>query len=165
VAGSTILRLRLPSVVKRTGVYTLSVWAAGIGEKQRVVKRLRIRIVGEDAQTLGPRASPPKTQVEIVLAGGNNTLNLDGRFRVSVAHTPGAVFDRAGKKRPVHVLVVDVGTEGLALVRDFHLVFPDVPILAIVPRIGLAPLARWAGADVVIARGDSVGAALLRLVG
>jgi hypothetical protein len=164
-AGASILPLRLPAAVKRSGVYTLGVWAAGIGERERFIKRIKIRVVGAGAGKLGPEATPPRSAVEVVLAGGDpNTLKLNSRMRLTQVRTVAAVFDRALATRAIDVLIVDVATEGLALVRDFHKVYPDVAIVAIAPR-SVAARARAYGASLVVVRGASLAPALRSLLG
>lgn len=163
-AGASILRLKLPATIRRSGAYTLAIWASGVGERQRVVKRLRIRIVGENATTLGPKASAPRSQVEVVLAGGS-ALKLNSRYRVTVARSTSAVFDRATARRRVDVLVVNVERAGLGLVREFHAVFPEVPIVGVVSAPASRGPARTAGASAVLVRGEPIAPALLRLLG
>jgi uncharacterized repeat protein (TIGR02059 family) len=154
-AGATVLRLRIPPVVRRTGTYRLAIWAAAVGDRQRVVKRMKIRIVGADDRKLGPKVDPPKKPIEVVLAGGSEgnrkLLNLKSSFRVSPAARIDDAFDRASDREPSArvVVVVDVTIDGVAVIRQFRLVLPEVRVLALARR-GQAGAARAAGARAVV---------------
>jgi len=52
----------------------------------------------------------------------------------------------------IDVLVVDASLEGLGVVRDFHLLFPEVKIVVIVDTPAQAARARWTGATSVVLR-------------
>jgi hypothetical protein len=155
-AGVSILKFRLPTAVRRTGVYTLAISAAGIGDRQRVVKRIKIRLIGQSAGKIGPAVHVPKTRVEIVLAGGSvqtqrQLLNLESRYRVRAVTEMSDAFDRASRTdaRAHVIVVVDVSSDGIESIHHFRQVLPDVHVVAVVPT-DQARAARSAGAEATV---------------
>jgi hypothetical protein len=144
-AGRSIIKLRLPRQVRRSGAYSMR-WTARSG-RETSSRRLTIRLVGTST-------SAPAQPVEVVLAGPA-TRGLAARFstrrpRVVSAAGIEPTFDAAASRRTdVRVIVIDVDTFGLGVVRDLHTVFPSVRIVALAstPRL----LARSLGSGAAIA--------------
>jgi CheY-like chemotaxis protein len=79
-------------------------------------------------------------------------VSLDLRSRVTVLVVRDReVFDRAAAVRAgVAALVLDVDREGIPLLHNLHIVFPDVPIVAVTAQAGKAVQARRSGAAAVV---------------
>jgi PASTA domain len=146
-AGRSIVKLRLPHQVRRTGVYTLR-WTARSG-RDTVSRKVTIRLVG--ARNL------PVAPVQVLLAGPA-ARNISGAFptrKASLVSASGIepTFDAAASRRTdVRVIVVDVDEFGVSLVRDLHTVFPLTKIVALTsgPKQMLAALK--AGASIALPR-------------
>jgi hypothetical protein len=150
-AGRSIVKLRIPRQVRRSGVYTLS-WRARAG-RDTVSRRITIRLIGS-GRSPAVRPAPP---IEVVLAGPA-TNGVGGQLpkrRPKVVAAPGVepTFDAAAdRSTDVRVIVVDVNVFGLGFVRDLHTVFPSVRIVALTssPRVMVASLR--AGAAIALPR-------------
>jgi hypothetical protein len=143
-AGRTILRLRIPRQVRRPGIYTLR-WSARAG-RETATRTVRFRLVGRTA---------PVQKIQIVLAGtaaqgvGGRLGKQKPMFVTSVDPT----FDAAANRnRDVRVIVVDADELGVATVRDLHIVFPSVKIVALAAGPKTMAAALKAGATVVLPR-------------
>ena len=129
-AGRTIVRLRIPPQVRRSGTYTLR-WTARAG-RDHVSSRFAIRLIGL------PSGVTPKTggPIEVVLTG-DATRAVAGKLPVGkpkLLSAPGVepTFDAAANRsRDVRVIVVDVDEFGVSFIRDLHAVFPTVRIVAL----------------------------------
>jgi hypothetical protein len=125
-AGRTIVKLRLPRQVRRTGVYTMR-WTARSG-RETVARKLTIRFVRTRARSTQP--------VQVLLAGGAAT-SIRGNFtlrkgRVVSSASIEPTFDAAANRRTdVHVIVVDVDQFGIGLISDLHAVFPSAKLVAL----------------------------------
>jgi hypothetical protein len=153
-AGRTIKRLRMPRQVQRAGKYRLVVTATSGGQ---VVRRtIRVQIV--KSGPAGKRGRPPQRQaVEIVLAGSSRVrkeiaLGLDtAAARIIHAEGGDAAFAATGSpRRNVQIVVVDVDRYGLGLVRDLHVVFPSVKVIALSRRPALLLRALKSGAAAAV---------------
>jgi hypothetical protein len=150
-AGRSIVRLRVPRQVRRSGVYSMR-WTARSG-RETISRTITIRLIGT---TKGSTLAPAQP-VEVVLAGPA-TKGLAGRFskrKPRLVSAPGIepTFDAAAnRKTDVRVIVVDVDAFGVGLVRDLHTVFPSVRIVALAstPRLLAGSLA--AGAAIALPR-------------
>jgi hypothetical protein len=150
-AGRTIVKLRLPRQVRRTGVYSLR-WTARSGG-ETIVRRMSIRLVGTEKGS----AAAPVQPVEVVLAGPA-TRGLAGRFatrRTKLVSASGVepTFDAAASRRSdVRVIVIDVDAFGIGIVRDLHTVFPSVRIVALASTPRLLAGSLSAGAAIALPR-------------
>jgi hypothetical protein len=157
-AGRTIVKLRLPRQVRRTGVYTMN-WTARSG-RELVASKIRIRLVR-------PRARSYQT-VQVLLAGPAAT-SIRGKFTVRQGRVVSSAsieptFDAAANRRTdVRVIVVDVDEFGVALISDLHAVFPSAKLVALTsgPRQMLASLR--AGASIALPR-STPASTLVRVI-
>jgi hypothetical protein len=153
-AGRTIKRLRMPRQVRRAGKYRLVVTATSGGQ---VVRRtIRVQVV--KSGPAGKRGRSPRRQpVEIVLAGSSRVrediaLGLDtAAARIIQADSDDAAFAATGSpRRNVQIVVVDVDRYGVGLVRDLHVVFPSVKVIALSRRPALLLRALKSGAAAAV---------------
>jgi hypothetical protein len=153
-AGRTIKRLPMPRQVRRAGKYRLVVTATSGGQ---VVRRtIPVQIV--QSGPAGKRGRPPQRQpVEIVLAGSSRVrediaLGLDtAAARIIHAEGGDAAFAETGSpRRNVQIVVVDVDRYGIGLVRDLHVVFPSVKVIALSRRPELLLRALKSGAAAAV---------------
>src|SRR3989442_675483 len=148
-AGRTIVRLRIPRQVRRSGNYSLR-WTARAGGGT-VSRTLALRLLRRGV------AISPAPPVEAVLAGPA-TQGVGGTFatrkpRIVVASGVEPTFDAAANRNTdVRVIVVDVDAFGVGLVRDLHTVFPSVKIFALASGPGKMAAALKAGAAIVLPR-------------
>ena len=125
-AGNSIIKLRLPHQVRRTGVYTMR-WTARSG-RETISRRITIRLLGA--------RNVPVAPVQVLLAGPA-ARTISGKFpsrrpRLVMASGIEPTFDAAANRRTdVRVIVVDVDAFGVALIRDLHTVFPSMRIVAL----------------------------------
>jgi hypothetical protein len=142
-AGSTILRLRIPRQVRRPAIYTLR-WTAVAG-RETVTRTIRFRLVGRRA---------PVQKIQIVLAGAAaQGVGASLKPKPAVATSADPTFDAAANRnRDVRVIVVDTDELGVATVRDLHIVFPSVKIVALAAGPKTMAAALRAGATVVLPR-------------
>jgi hypothetical protein len=151
-AGKSIVRLRLPAQVRRPGAYAVR-WRARSGT-DAVTRTVRIRLVasGKGLPTISPTTGP----LEVVLAGSQIPQNLAvgaGSKKPKVLSAEGVdnAFDLAGAgSGDVQVMVVDVDEFGIAFVRDLHMVFPSMKIVALSRDPKLLAAALKAGASVAL---------------
>ncbi|HEX9379917.1 MAG TPA: Ig-like domain-containing protein [Gaiellaceae bacterium] len=148
-AGRSIVRLRIPRQVRRSGVYSMR-WTARAG-RETVARTIKIRVIGTGRAPV----VKPAPRVAVVLAGPA-TRDLAGtkrnpRFVAASGVEP--TFDAAASRhRDVRVIVVDVDSLGLALIRDLHTVFPSVKIVALASGPRTMAAALRAGAAIVLPR-------------
>jgi hypothetical protein len=151
-AGKSIVRLRLPAQVRRPGSYAIR-WSARSGT-DTVTRTVRIRLVasGKGLPTVSPTTGP----VEVVLAGSQIPQNLSvgsgsRKPKVVSANDVDKAFDLAGAgSGDVQVMVVDVDEFGIGFVRDLHVVFPSMKIVALSRDPKLLVAALKAGATVAL---------------
>jgi hypothetical protein len=146
-AGRTIVKLKIPRQVRRTGVYSMR-WRARAG-RETVSRLLNIRIVGTGAK--------PTQPVEVVLAGraAHDVGGKLGKKNARLVSATGAetTFDAAANRRTdVRVIVIDADEFGIALIRELHAVFPSVKIIALASGPRTMAAALKAGASVVLPR-------------
>jgi hypothetical protein len=150
-AGRSIIKLRLPRQVRRSGVYSMR-WTARSG-RDTVSRRITIRLVG----TTRGSTSAPVQPLEVVLAGPA-TRGLAGKFSTRRPKLVSAwgiepTFDAAASRRiDVRVIVIDVDAFGVGLVRDLHTVFPSVRIVALASTPRLLARSLAAGAAIALPR-------------
>jgi hypothetical protein len=146
-AGRSIVKLHLPSQVRRTGVYTMR-WTARSG-REAISRKITVRLVGA--------RDVPAAPVQVLLAGPA-ARSISGKFptrRPSLISASGIepTFDAAASRRTdVRVIVVDVDAFAVSLIRDLHAVFPSTKIVALTsgPKQMVASLK--AGASVALPR-------------
>jgi hypothetical protein len=146
-AGRSIVKLRLPQQVRRTGVYTMR-WTARSG-REATSRKITIRLVGGRNVLFAP--------VQVLLAGPA-ARSISGKFQARKAKLITAsgvepAFDAAASRRTdVRVIVIDVDAFGVSLIRDLHAVFPSAKIVALTlgPKQMLASLK--AGASIALPR-------------
>jgi hypothetical protein len=151
-AGKSIVKLRLPAQVKRAGVYAIR-WAARSGS-DTATRTIRIRLVASvgGLAGIGPSMGP----VEVVLAGSSIPSGLTvgtGSRRPKVVAVEGVedAFNLAGSgSGDVQVMIVDVDQFGVGFVRDLHMVFPSMKIVALSRDPKLLAAALKAGATVAL---------------
>jgi hypothetical protein len=151
-AGKSIVKLRLPAQVRRPGVYAIR-WLARSGA-DTVTRTLRIRLVARAGGLA--RLSPNGGPIEVVLAGSSIPSGLSvgaGARKPKVVSVDGveAAFNLAGSgSGDVQVMIVDVDQFGVAFVRDLHMVFPSMKIVALSRDPKLLAAALKAGATVAL---------------
>jgi hypothetical protein len=146
-AGRSIVKLRLPPQVRRSGVYTMR-WTARSG-REAISRKITIRLMGARNVTTVP--------ARVVLAGPA-ARGINGTFptqkpKLITASGIEPTFDAAASRRTnVRVIVVDVDAFGVSLIRDLHAVFPATKIVALTsgPRQMAASLK--AGAAIALPR-------------
>jgi hypothetical protein len=156
-AGRSIVKLRLPQQVRRTGVYTMR-WTARSG-REATSRKITLRLVGGRNVLVAP--------VQVLLAGP--AARISGKFqarkpKVITALGIEPAFDAAASRRTdVRVIVVDVDAFGVSLIRDLHAVFPSAKIVALTlgPKQMLASLK--AGASIALPR-STPGSILSRVI-
>jgi hypothetical protein len=157
-AGRSIVKLRLPSQVRRPGVYRIR-WTAKSG-RDSISRTVKLRLVGS-SRGLGPVVDPRAPRVEVVLAGGNLQKGIalqpgpKGARFVSAGGVDAAFDLAAASSRNVRVIVVDVDEFGVGFVRDLHVVFPSVRIVALSGSRARLAAAKRVGAAVVLPRSTS----------
>jgi hypothetical protein len=125
-AGRSIVKLRLPHQVRRSGVYTMR-WTARSG-RQTISRKITIRLVGARNVVVVPAQ---------VLLAGPAARGINGTFatrkpRLITASSVEPTFDAAANRlADVRVIVVDVDAFGVSLIRDLHVVFPSTKIVAL----------------------------------
>jgi len=149
-AGRSIVRLRLPLQLRRSGRYAIR-WTARAGS-ETVTKTIRIRLV-TTASGL-PFVSATSGPVEVVLAGSQiPPVSVGGRRKPKVVTAGGMdnAFDLAGTGTgDVQVMVVDVDQFGVTFVHDLHVVFPNMKIVALSRNPKLLAAALRAGATIAL---------------
>ncbi|MDQ2969246.1 MAG: Ig-like domain-containing protein, partial [Actinomycetota bacterium] len=146
-AGRSIVKLRLPHQVRRSGLYTMR-WTARVG-REAISRKITIRLVGARNVLVAP--------VQVLLAGPA-ARSISGKFptrnpKLITASGIEPTFDAAASRRTdVRVIVVDVDAFGLSLIRDLHAVFPSTKIVALTsgPKQMVASLK--AGASIALPR-------------
>ncbi|HWG56720.1 MAG TPA: PASTA domain-containing protein, partial [Gaiellaceae bacterium] len=155
-AGRTVVKLKLPTQVRKPGVYRI-VWIARSGS-ETVRRTITFRLVGPDLQQLTPSTKP----IEVVLTGGRIGRNavgagLGSRGRVVAS---AAAFDTfllvASPRHDVSIVVVDVDRHGIRFVADLRTVFPELRVLAVSDDAALRRRALRAGAVRALPRSSGV---------
>ncbi|MGH3071841.1 MAG: beta strand repeat-containing protein [Gaiellaceae bacterium] len=146
-AGANIVKLRLPSQIRRPGTYSLT-WVARAGT-ETVSRTIKIKLVGRRIAQVRPKRS----NIEIVLAG--ETPPGEG-LRPGKDGTPRRVTAAAGAdqtfalvssdRHQVGVVVVDADALGTRFIADLRTVFPSVRVIAISREPARRALALRAGA-------------------
>ncbi|MGZ8793485.1 MAG: PASTA domain-containing protein, partial [Gaiellaceae bacterium] len=146
-AGRSIVKLRLPHQVRRTGVYTMR-WTARSG-REAISRKITIRLVGARNVLVAP--------VQVLLAGPA-ARSISGKFptrkpRLITASEIEPTFDAAAsRKTDVRVIVVDVDAFGVSLIRDLHAVFPSTKIVALTSGPKHMAASLKAGASIALPR-------------
>ena len=151
-AGSSIVRLGLPSRIDRPGAYRLVWVASSDGETIR-----RTATVGLVAPKVAARQR--RDRIEVVLAGDLPALRS---LRARLARTKARVVARtdddgtfavaSSRSRGVDVAVVDVDDFGTGFVRDLHVVFPQLRLIGIARDARVRSRAVRAGAVLALPR-------------
>jgi hypothetical protein len=154
-AGVSIVKLTWPRKVRRTGTYKV-VWIAE-SNGQVTKTALRVRLLGKTLKVVGSSRSK---RPEVVL-NGNDRLRSDlvrrlsgGRVPMRVTQAaPEATFALASSRnRNVRVIVVDVDMYPLTFIRDMHMIFPTLRIVALSKNGLTLSRARRAGATLALRR-------------
>jgi hypothetical protein len=151
-AGRSIVKLRLPSQVRRSGRYAIRWTARSHGET--LTKTIRVRLIasGHGLPSVRPSTGP----VEVVLAGSQiPQVSVGGKKKPKVVTADGVdnAFDLAGTGAgDVQVMVVDVDQFGVSFIRDLHTVFPSMKIIALSKSPKVLAAALKAGATVALPR-------------
>ncbi len=155
-AGSSIVKLRMPRQVQRTGVYSIR-WTAKAG-RDVAQQRITIRLVGKRAPVLhGPWFHVPgraRSSWRPVVTPKRAAVTTNGR--VLWAKSVEETYDTASSPGAnVRVIVVDIDQFGLSFVRDLHSVYPSVRIVALTSRPKMLAAAVRAGAAIALPRSAS----------
>jgi hypothetical protein len=157
-AGRSIVKLRLPSQVRRPGVYRLR-WTAVSG-RETITRTVNLRLVGRK-QGLGRLVNPRLPRVEVILAGADLQKGAalafgPKRTKLSSAANADRAFELAAANNGnVQVIVVDVDVYGVGLVSDLRTVFPNVNIVALSNSSQTLKAAKRAGATATLKRSAS----------
>ena len=148
-AGANVVKLRLPTKVRRPGSYRLT-WVARSGT-ETVSRTVALSLVGP-AQT-------KRDGIEIVLTGetppgeGLEPGKEGMPRRVSAAADADQTFDLiASTSHAVDVVVVDADAHGTRFIADLRAVFPNVRVIAISREPARRVLAVRAGATLALPR-------------
>ena len=157
-AGANVVKLRLPTQIRRPGTYSLT-WVARSGS-QTIRHTVKLTLVGPKLAQVKPK----RDQIEIVLAGeqpaqGAIQPRLSGSgARIVATATPDQTFAlTASAARNIEVVVVDVDTYGLGFVSDLRAVFPSLRLIAIAREPATRTLAVRAGAVLALPRNTPAG--------
>ena len=164
-AGAQVVRLRVPTQIRKPGRYTVS-WVARSGT-EAIQRSLKMRLLGKELE----QVQPAKQQVEVVLAGEQPDrekialgLRGTGTRLVESASRPERTFQLAGATdRNIGVVVVDVDVYGIGLLRDLRLVFPEMRLLALGSNAATLGRAVLAGANLALPR-STPAAELARII-
>ncbi len=149
-AGVTIKKLRLPSQVRRPGLYRL-IWHARSGSAN-ATKAVRIRFVGPSLEQLRTRPHRVEVVLAVDISRGATTISSSADRVVSHA-TPERTFALlSSPARNVQVVVVDVDRFGIQFLRDLRIVFPSVRAIALSDRRALRRELERAGAYSIVSR-------------
>jgi hypothetical protein len=156
-AGRSIVKLRLPHQVRRSGIYTIR-WTARSG-REAISRQITIRLVGASNVVVAP--------IEVLLAGpAANGISGKLPARAPKLITASGIeptFDAAASPRTdVRVIVVDVDAFGVSLISDLHAVFPSAKIVALTSGPRQMATSLRAGAAIALPR--STPASLLARV-
>ena len=150
-AGRSIVKLRLPHQVRRSGVYTIR-WTARSG-RESISHKITIRLVGAHNVIAVPAR---------VLLAGPAAGSIRGTFttqkpKLITASGIEPTFDAAASRRTdVRVIVVDVDAFGVSLIRDLHAVFPSTKIVALTSGPKQMAASLKAGAAIALPRSTPV---------
>jgi hypothetical protein len=146
-AGGSIVKLRLPDQVRRSGVYTMR-WAARSG-RDVISRRITIRLLGARNVVALPAR---------VLLAGPATRGISGALttqkpKLITASGIEPTFDAAASRRmDVRVIVIDVDAFGVSVIRDLHAVFPSTKIVALTSGPKQMAASLKAGAAIALPR-------------
>ena len=131
-AGVTIKKLRLPSQVRRPGLYRLT-WRATSGSATAKKAGL-IRFVGPGIEQF--RTRPHRVEVVLAVDTSKGARRISSSADRVVSHaTPERTFALlSAQNRTVDVVVVDVDRFGIRFLRDLRTVFPTVRVVALSDR-------------------------------
>jgi len=148
-AGRSIVGLKIVRQVRRPGIYSMR-WTARAGREQ-ASRKLKIRLL--------PTRGTVRTgiPVEVVLTGAApriaGTQLPKRKPKVLTASGIETTFDAAASRsNDVRVIVVDADQFGLAFIRDLHVVFPSVRIIALSSSPRMMSRALKNGAKIALPR-------------
>jgi DNA-binding NarL/FixJ family response regulator len=127
----------------------VTITARSVATGKRTIIRYPVQVVA--------RRKPSTKTVDVVVVTGKDVKadtpldlgpNVDVMPTDDVEEVFEATTENSGNGQPPMVIDVD-GQDGIELIRQLRLVYPDLKIVAIVPT-GLAGAAREAGANVVL---------------
>ena len=146
-AGRSIVKLRLPHQVRRSGVYTMR-WTARSG-RESISHKITIRLVGANNVI----AVPARVLLAGPAAGGIRGALTTQKPKLITASGVEPTFDAAASRRTdVRVIVVDVDAFGVSLIRDLHAVFPSTKIVALTSGPKQMAASLKAGAAIALPR-------------
>jgi hypothetical protein len=154
-AGTSIVKLRLPTQVRHPGMYRLG-WTATAGRDAASRSRnLRVfRTILRSPAALKQR----KLSGQVVVAGSKVQKSAALRFgkggpKLLRATSIDAAFDLAARHNGnAAVMVVDVDELGVDVIRDLRVVFPSLRIVAVSSSPAKLAAAKRAGANVTVRR-------------
>ena len=149
-AGVTIKKLRLPSQVRRPGLYRLT-WRAQSG-KATAKKAGLIRFVGPGIEQF--RTRPHRVEVVLAVDTSKGARRISSSADRVVSHaTPERTFALlSAQNRTVNVVVVDVDRFGIQFLRDLRTVFPTVRVIVLSDRRPMRAKIKRAGAFSILPR-------------
>ena len=166
-AGANVIKLRLPTHIRRPGTYTISLVAQSGTETIR--RSITVKLVSPKLARVQLRKQP---KVEVVLAGEQLVKGApepSRGVRILTRATPDETFALVmSAVRNVGIVVVDVDVYGVVFVGDLHTVFPALRLIAIAREPALRQLSIRAGAVVALPRSTSsqqLATAIVRLAG
>jgi hypothetical protein len=146
-AGRSIVKLRLPDQVRRSGVYTMR-WTARSG-RESISHKITIRLVGAHDVI----AVPARVLLAGPAAGGIRGALTTQKPKLITASGVEPTFDAAASRRTdVRVIVIDVDAFGVSLICDLHAVFPSAKIVALTSGPKQMAASLKAGAAIALPR-------------
>jgi hypothetical protein len=154
-AGTSIVKLRLPTQVRHPGLYRLG-WTATVG-REAASRSRSIRVFR--ASLRSPAAlKQRKLSGQVVVAGTRVQRSAALRFgkggpKLLRATSIDAAFDLAARNNgSAAVMVVDVDELGVDVIRDLRIVFPSLKIVAVSTSPAKLAASKRAGANVTVRR-------------
>jgi hypothetical protein len=127
-AGVSIVKLAVPKVARKKGVYRLR-WKATSGA-DAVTETIVVRI-GKTRKDFAKASAP----VDVLVAGASVPAKLplvDPASRQMSADSENTAFALAGDPRHnVQVIIVDADQYTLSMIHDLHTVFPTIKVVAL----------------------------------
>jgi hypothetical protein len=149
-AGVTIKQLRLPSQVRRPGLYRLTLRAQSGTANAK--KAGLIRFVGPGIEQFRTRPHRVEVVLAVDISKGARRISTTADRVVSHA-TPERTFALlSARNRTVDVVVVDVDRFGIQFLRDLRTVFPTVRVVALSDRRALRSKIQQAGVFSILPR-------------
>jgi Zn-dependent alcohol dehydrogenase len=139
--GAWIIRYRLPKQIKG-GHYKLTVEAKTTTQRRAATIRTQIKH--------GKIALTGRKRVIVVNDGVSPKMTLGVQSSKLVSSAPANVYHTAFWTRNVSVIVINIDRQGMTLVHNLHIVFPDLKIVAVTKHRQKIVKARRFGASAVV---------------